>query len=172
MKRGLIVIANENYDCSHLNPFLINLPGPTQGERGYRVLVSFSHHTFTRSFDDNVDPLDFLYVEQGDRRCFCQDRYLASKTLPRLIETQSNGKAYFAQNDNFMLLEQGVGAAPYAVFFSIQRARNSGGADVVMFVKSAYEKPNLIAKSRLSSISFKTLVHKKVRGEKITKPKK
>jgi hypothetical protein len=172
MTRGLITIANEGYDCSHLDPFIFNIPQKVEGERGYRVLVSFSHHTFTRSFEDGVDPVDFLYVEHGDRRCFCQDRYLASKTLPNLIKTQSVGKAFFAQKENFMLLEQPYGGAPYAVFFSIEKARGAGGADAVMFVMSAYEKPNLPPRSRLPSISFRTLVHKKVRGEKIVKPKK
>lgn len=172
MSRGTITIDGVGYDCSHLDPVVIHLAPHADGQRGYRVLVSFNHHTFTRSFIDGSDPVEFLHVEEGEKRCFCQDRYLASKALPQLIQYHANGKAFFAQKDNFMLLEQPLGGPPYAVFFSIERAKGANGADALMFVKSAYEKPGLPARSRIPSISFKTLVHKRVIGQPVTRPKK
>lgn len=172
MSRGTISIDGEDYDCSHLDPIVVHLAPHENGVRGYRVLVSFGHHTFTRAFVEGTDPVEFLHVEDGEQRCFCQDRYLASKALPQLIQYHAGGKAFFAQKDNFMLLEQPLGGAPYAVFFSIERAKGSAGADALMFVKSAYEKPGLPARSRIPSISFKTLVHKKVTGQPIRRPKK
>jgi predicted transcriptional regulator len=45
-------------------------------------------------------------------------------------------------------------------------------ADAVMFVVSAYVQRNSLAKSRLPSVSFETLIVKAVQGEPITSPKK
>ena len=172
MSRGTISIDGEDYDCSHLDPIVVHLAPHGDENRGYRVLVSFGHHTFTRSFDEETDPPEFAHEEEGEVRCFCQDRYLASKALPQLIRFHAAGKAFFAQKGNFMLLEQPLGGAPYAVFFSVAPAKSVSGADALMFIKSAYEKPNLPAKSRIPSISFKTLVHKIITGQPIIRPKK
>lgn len=168
--RGSIIIGGVEYDCSHLDPFMVEIEPHVDGGRGYKVLVSFSCHTFTRERKE-CDPPDFIYEEDGEVRCFCQDRYLASLSLKHLIRHHCRGKAYFSEKRNFMLIEQALGGPPYAIFFNIERARIKS-ADVAMFVASAYEKPGLPAKSRLPSITFRTLVHKTVRGEKITKPKK
>lgn len=168
-KRGVITIDGIEYDCSHLDPFVIELP-PFDSGRGYKVLVSFSCHAFTRSPIEG-DPESFLYEEGGEVRCFCQDRYLASKGLKNLIRYHSGGKAYFSERRNFMLIEQPLGGAPYAIFFNVERAKIKS-VDALMFVASAYEKPNLPAKSQLPSISFRTLVHKTVQQESIRKPKK
>ncbi|MCL4671836.1 MAG: hypothetical protein KJZ64_02635 [Sphingomonadaceae bacterium] len=168
--RGSIIIGEVEYDCSHLDPFMVELRPHSEGTRGYRVLVSFSCHTFTREAKED-DPPEFIYEEGGEVRCFCQDRYLASKGLKAMIHYHCNGRAYFSEKRNFMLIEQPLGGPPYAVFFNVERAKLKS-ADAVMFVASAYEKPNLPAKSRLPSITFRTLIHKTVRGEKISKPKK
>jgi predicted transcriptional regulator len=45
-------------------------------------------------------------------------------------------------------------------------------ADAVKFVVSAYVQRNPLAKSRLPSVSFETLIVKAVQGEPITSPKK
>lgn len=168
--RGSIIIGGVEYDCSHLDPFMVEIEPRADEERGYKVLVSFSCHAFTRKPIEG-DPPDFIYKEDGEVRCFCQDRYLASKGLKKLIRYHCKGKAYFSEKRNFMLIEQALGGPPYAIFFKIERA-NINSADVAMFVASAYEKPGLPAKSRMPSITFRTLVHKTVRGEKIIKPKK
>ena len=167
--RGTITIGEVEYDCSHLNPFTVEIE-PRGDARGYKVLVSFSCHTFTREAKED-DPPEFLYEEDGEVRCFCQDRYLASKSLRRLIGYHCNGKAYFSEKRNFMLIEQPLGGPPYAIFFNVEKAKTKT-ADAVMFVASAYEKPNLPAKSRIPSITFRTLVHKTVWREKIQKPKR
>jgi hypothetical protein len=45
-------------------------------------------------------------------------------------------------------------------------------ADAVKFVVSAYVQRNPLAKRRLPSVSFETLIVKAVQGEPITSPKK
>lgn len=142
------------------------------GAASMKVLVSFGHHTFTRSFIEGEDQEIFKHVEANDIRCFCPDRYLASKGLPGLITTAATGKAYFSHNRNYMLVDQPLGGAPYAVFFNIERTKTVKSVDASMFVVSAYEKPSLPNKNRLPSISFATLVSKTVLGQPIKRPKK
>lgn len=169
--RGIITIDGEEYDCSHLDPFSVNLEARDENDRGYKILVSFNHHTFTRSIEEG-DPPEFLYEEDNDLRCFCQDRYLASKGLRSLIGYHCKGKAYFGQKSNYMIIDQPLGGAPYVLFFQLRRATQLKGIDALMFVQSAYTKPALPAKSRLPSISFRTLVYKTVANQKIKPPKK
>ena len=168
--RGILTINGEEYDCSHLDPFSVKIEPRNESETRYKLLVSFNHHTFTRSIEEG-DPPEFFYEEDNDLRCFCQDRYLASKGLRRLVGYHCKGKAYFGQKSNYMIIDQPLGGAPYVLFFELQRAKNLKDIDALMFVQSAYEKPNLPAKSRLPSISFRTLVYKTVTGQKIKPPK-
>lgn len=172
MTRGIISIGEVEYDLSHLGHFTLSVTPRAEGAPTYKVLVSFGCHTFTRTFEDGLDNPDHLYEEDGELRCFCHDRYLASKGLPTLIRQGAVGRAYFSQGRNYMLIDQPLGGDPYAVFFNIERAKALKGIQVTMFVVSAYLKPGLPARSRLPAISFPTLVSKTVRGERITRPKK
>jgi len=170
--RGTITIEGADHDLSHLDPFTVVVTSKTEGAESYKVLVSFGHHTFTRTFVEADDNPAYRYAENNDPRCFCPDRFLASKGLPGLVAACANGKAYFSQNHNYMLLDQPLGGPPYAVFFNIERTKAIPGIAANMFVVSAYEKPGLPAKSRLPSISFATLVTKTVLGQAIRRPKK
>jgi hypothetical protein len=172
VSRGIIRIEDVEHDLTHLDPFTIGITPKVEAAPTYKVLVSFGHHTFTRAFVEGQDRPAYLYEEGGDARCFCPDRFLASKGLPGLIGTASKGKAYFSQNRNYMLLDQPLGGAPYAVFFNLERARSIKGVDALMFVVSAYEKPGLPPKRHLPAISYATLVSKVVRGEPVRRPKK
>lgn len=170
--RGKLTIDEIEYDLAHLNPFTIDVTPKSEGAPTYKVLVSFGHHTFTRTFEYGVDSEDYLYAENGEERCFCPDRHLSSKTLRGLVAFHAKGKAFFSQKRNFMLIEQPLGGAPYAVFFNIEKATNVKGIDATMFIISAYQKDNLPAKRKIPSISFATLVSKTIRNEPIVSPKK
>jgi hypothetical protein len=170
--RGILTIDEVDHDLSHLDPFTILVTPKAEGAPTYKVLVSFSHHTFTRSFEEGVDNEAYKHEEDGEVRCFCPDRYLSSRALPILISRAAGGRAYFSQGRNFMLLDQPLGGPPYAIFFNLEASRSVKDAAAVMFVVSAYEKPNLPARSKLPAISFATLVSKTVRGEPIVRPKK
>ncbi|WP_397579594.1 hypothetical protein [Sphingorhabdus sp.] len=170
--RGTITIENIEYDLTHLNPFTIDVTPRVPDAPTYKVLVSFGHHTFTRAFDTGTDRVEYLYCENNDERCFCPDRHLSSKNLRGLIAYHSNGKAYFSQRRNYMLLDQPLGGVPYAVFFNLERATNIAGVDATMFVVSAHPRDNLPARNRIPSMSYATLLSKTVRGEQIVPPKK
>lgn len=172
MRRDSLHIDGFEYVLSHLNPFTVDVSPSAVDAATYKVLVTFGHHTFTRTVDFATDSASYHYSEGGDLRCFCPDRFYASQGLPSLIASAVRGKAYFSQNRNYMLIDQPLGGAPYAVFFNLEKTRSVKGLDASMFVVSAYEKPGLPAKSRLPSISFATLVAKTARGEPITRPKK
>jgi hypothetical protein len=170
--RGSITIDGIEHDLSHLNPFTVAVTPSHAQAPAYKVLVSFGCHTFTRGYDEATDDAAFRYEEEGEVRCFCPDRHLASIGLPGLILQAVAGKAYFSQNRNYMLVDQPLGGPPYAVFFNVERAKAIRGVDALMFVVSAYEKPGLPARHRLPSISFATLISKTVRGEPVRRPKK
>jgi hypothetical protein len=170
--RGILTIEGVDHDLSHLNPFTLSVTPKAEGAPSYKVLVSFGCHTFTRAFDIATDDPAYRHEEDGEVRCVCPDRLLASKGLPTLVAQSAGGKAYFSQGRNFMLIDQPLGGAPYAVFFNLERSKAIKGVDASMFVISAYEKPGLPSKSRLPAISFATLVSKTVRGERIVRPKK
>jgi hypothetical protein len=169
--RDLFAVGEIEYNLAHLEPFTINVTPNAPEAPTFKVLVLFSHHTFTREIKDG-DDVAYHYIENNDPRCFCHDRYLSSQSLKAVVESSSGGKAYFSQNRNFMLIDQPLGGPPYAVFFNIERATKISGVSANMFVASAYEKPGLPARSKLPSISFATLVAKTVRSELIRKPKK
>jgi hypothetical protein len=170
--RGILTIDEVDHDLAHLDPFTIRVTPKAEGSPTYKVLVTFSHHTFTRSFEEGVDNEAYRHVEDGETRCFCPDRYLSSQALPILIGRAVGGRAYFSQSRNFMLLDQPLGGPPYAIFFKLSRSKGLKGIDARMFVVSAYEKPNLPPPNRLPAISFATLVSKTVRGEPVVRPKK
>ncbi|MBI1683416.1 hypothetical protein [Caulobacter hibisci] len=158
-----------DYDLSHLDPFLLTV-SPQDGSAGYRVLVSFGHHTFTREVRAG-DEEGLKHAVDGDVRCFCAERHRCSLRLPAIVRASGRGRAYFSQGRNFLLVEDMPGAkGPYAVFFNIGRAR-AKAFDANLFVVSAYLKPNLPPRRKLASITLVTLIGKTVRGEPITRPK-
>jgi hypothetical protein len=122
MSWGKKRIAGIDYDLSHLDPFQM-LVTPT-GERPptYDVRVSFGCHTFTRELraDDKPD----LHFKSGkETRCFCVDRHRLSLELPDMIRYAANGRAYFSQGANFLIVELGAGTnEPYVAFFYLEKA--------------------------------------------------
>jgi hypothetical protein len=67
-----------------------------------------------------------------------------------------------------LLVEQLPGVnGPYAVFFNVQKSKQAN-LDVVLFVASAYEKPNLV--KAMPAISFTALIAKASRGLAATRP--
>src|SRR6185503_13627144 len=127
----------------------------------FKVFVSFGFHTFTRKWEHDDKPA-YRYAHGGEQRCFCPIRYGHSLHLPSIIHKGLDGKAYFSQTRNFLLIENLAGMnGPYAVFFNVERAK-SNEFDVAMFVVSAYEKPELPL--RLPKITFATLISKTAAG--------
>jgi hypothetical protein len=164
-----ISIEGTDYDLSHLHPFTVKVTPKADGAPTFKVYVSFGSHTFTKEWLENDNPA-YLIKHDGERRCFCPIRYGHSLHLPAIIHKGVNGKAYFSQTRNFLLVENLPGInGPYAVFFKVEKAK-SKDFDVAMFVVSAYEKPDL--PRRLPKITFATLISKTANGQPIMRPKK
>lgn len=168
MSWGKFEADDLEYDLSHLDPFTMKVE-PKDGSAQYHVLVTFGHHAFTRELKDE-DPPDYHFTVDADTRCFCKHRHEYSCNLPAIIESSANGKAYFSQGRNFLLIEDLPGVVgPYAVFFNVEKAK-AKGLDASLFVVSAYPKPNMPPKKSLLAVTMPTLIGKTVRGEKVTRP--
>jgi hypothetical protein len=161
-------IAGVDYDLGHLDSFKLEVKPKGENAPTYVVRVSFGFHCFTRAIVANDSP--GLYMTQGsERRCFCFDRYELSKELVGMIRYAANGRAYFGEKSNFLIVESlSRQNAPYVAFFDIEKAKKSGGVDAVMFVTSAHLRPNL--PDRLPAVSFATLVDYRIQGKILKRP--
>lgn len=159
-------IQGVTYTFGHLDAFTMQVTPVKAGAKTYSLLVDYHLHTFAREWRDTDTP-DYKFVEGNDVRCFCPDRYKMSLTLPEMIKGSS--KAYFSQEHNYLIFKPVNGEAPYAAFFSMQRARGRG-YHAIMTVVSAYQKDELPPESLLKSIGFATLVAKTAKGEEVRRP--
>ncbi len=168
MSWGTKKIRGVVYGLTHLDGFdmpIVDRAGVVLGT----ARVSFGCHTFTREWR-STDPLDHRMVFGNEVRCFCPIRYSLSLGLPGILQAACGGNAHFSKGSNFLLVRATPGAAgPYAIFFDVARAR-AKGIDVIVFVDSAYTKPNLPTK--LPVIGFSKLLDKTAKGEPVTRPKK
>jgi hypothetical protein len=161
-------VAGVDYDLGHLDSFKLEVKPKGEGAPIYVVRVSFGFHCFTRA--TMADDSPGLYIMQGkERRCFCFDPYELSKELPGMIRYAANGRAYFGEKSNFLIVESlSQQNAPYVAFFDVEKAKKSGGVDAVMFVTSAHLRPKL--PDRLPAVSFATLVDYRIRGKILKRP--
>ncbi|MCP3397149.1 hypothetical protein [Bradyrhizobium sp. CCGB20] len=164
---GKKIFDGVEYDLTHLDSAVIDVAAQTDPSVKFRVLVSYGLHCYAREVRDG-DPDHYILSEGRDRRCFCPDRTKLSKNLPRLIREASAGHAYFSEGRNMLLVED-VDGGPYVVFFNVEQAKQKS-LDVILFVASAYLKPQL--PERLNAIPFTALVHKAARGYGAERPKK
>lgn len=155
------------YRLGHLAPASITVPDK-DGSREYIVKVAYGHHVFTREIEPQDTP-DFHFAHDGEKRCFCLIRHGLSLHLPTIFQKAAKGgKVFFGETRNFLFAENVPGLqGPYAIFFDIKKA-NETGVHAVIFVVSAYHKPNL--PPRLPKIRFDTLVRKAASGESMKKP--
>lgn len=161
-------LAGVVYPLNHLNPFVLNVTPAVQDAHSYRVSVAFGCHTFTREVQ-GADTPDMFFHNGKETRSFCTTRHAMSLGLPQLIQASASGRAYFSQNTNFLILDNGYGAAgPYVVCFKLEKARKKN-IDVAMFVLSAYLKPAL--PKRLPATTMAALVATVAWGKPITRPK-
>lgn len=154
------------YSLVHLAGFDMPIVGRDGTLHGV-ARVSFGLHTFTRDWR-NTDPLDHKMVVGSEVRCFCPTRHQLSLALPAILQAACGGNAHFSQGRNYLLVHQ-VSGGPYAIFFDVEKARRKG-VDVMVFVDSAYMKPNLPKK--LPAIGFAKLLEKTAKGQAVTRPKK
>jgi hypothetical protein len=161
-------IAGVDYDLRHLDPFRLEVKPKLETAPTYIVRVTFGFHCFTRDTKPEDSP-DLHMTHGREKRSFCFDRYELSKELVEMIKYAANGRAYFGEKSNFLIVESlSQQNAPYVAFFDVERAKKSDGCDAAMFVTSAHLKPGL--PDRLPAVSFATVVDYRIRGLTLTRP--
>lgn len=168
MQWGKKQIKGTVYDLGHLDPFTFQVTPKAADAPTYNVRVVFGCHTFTREWLATDTP-DFRVTDGSHVRCFCPTRHGHSLHLPTAVAKAANGKAYFGNQANFLIVENLPGLnEPYAIFFRMVRSR--GEYSAIMDVQSAYPKP--IEVNKLDKITFATLVGHTAAGRPIKRPKK
>lgn len=161
-------IRGEVYDLTHLDPFPLHVQPKAAGGPSYTVRVSFGCHTFTRELTPTDTP-DLRFRHANEVRCFCTERHKCSLELPDMIRYAAQGRAYFSERANFLVVETLDGFnAPYVAFFNVEKAHRGDAYDAVMFVTSAHLRPAL--PNRLPAVTFATLIDYTVQGKKLTRP--
>lgn len=161
-------IDGKVYDLRHLHDFRLEVKPKFEDAPVYKVRVSFGFHCFTRELRDEDAP-DLHLTHGGEKRCFCADRYSLSKELAEMIRFAANGRVYFTDRANFLVVESlPQQNAPYVAFFNFEKAKKVDGYDAAMFVTSAHLRPNL--PDRLPAVSFATLVDYRIQGKQLKRP--
>jgi hypothetical protein len=162
-------IAGVVYDLKHLDPFRLEVKPKVEDAPTYVVRVTFGFHCFTRKIIPEEDSPDLYMTSGREQRCFCFDRYELSKELAEMIKYAANGRAYFGEKSNFLIVEStSQQNAPYVAFFDVERAKKSDGFDAAMFVTSAHLRPDL--PDRLPAVSFATVVDYRIRRKILKRP--
>lgn len=164
---GKKIFDGIEYDLTHLDSAVIDVTAQSDPSVSFRVLVTYGHHCFAREVRDG-DPDHHIITEGSDRRCFCPIRTELSKALPGLIREASKGLAFFSEGRNMLIVDD-VEGGPYAVFFNVEQAKQDS-LDVILFVASAYLKPEL--PERLNAVPFTALIQKASKGHKPFRPQK
>jgi hypothetical protein len=164
------------YDLSHLHPIRYPLLLPArqnQPAQEVEVRVGFSAHTFTTGCLIAEVPDNQYSTGPRDLRRFCPDRYEFSKLLPDAVRKLDGRKCFFADRDNYFIVEL-PGTLPagfeYWVFFDVRGVDDP--AAVLLYVQSAY-----VGDSRKSprgrkgeKVGFRVLVSKALDGRRAIRP--
>lgn len=161
-------IEGQIFDFGHLDSFTFQVKPKDATAPTYNVRVSFGFHCFTRDIKPEDSP-DLHMTHGKERRCFCHERYALSKELADMIKYAANGRAYFGDKANFLIVESlSEQNAPYVAFFDVEKAKKADGFDAAMFVTSAHLRPAL--PDRLGAVSFATLVDYRIQGKPLKRP--
>jgi len=155
------VQGGTTYSLSHLHPRYVIFTAPAQGSspgRNVRARIEYSHHCFSQdpSKVEGYDP-EHLYhwvARPNDPRVFCANRWELSKQLPRLVEKLDERNCYPTRRENYFAVKRDLPSGHYVLYFRAERQR-AGGADVRLFVESAYHRDDmdtLIANAEKTSI--------------------
>tara|TARA_R110002049_G_scaffold91953_3_gene228639 strand:- start:5941 stop:6495 length:555 start_codon:yes stop_codon:yes gene_type:complete len=162
----------EVYCLRHFRPFVMDVAGPGDDARVYKVRIAFAtSHCFTRKRAPEDRP-DVFVDALGDARSFCPERYERSKNIQEVFVWASAGRVFFsdehrARERRFLVVKSETGCDPLVIPFEAEPARMKG-VDVVLHVVSAYPAPH---DPRLSQkVYFPTLIAKTARGEIVQRP--
>lgn len=166
---SLAQVADTDIEVGHLIPFVFSVKLP-QGDLA-KVLVSFTSHCWTESFDEEMHAGKLIVLDHTRHRVFDAERYALSKSLPGVIAGVSDHKCFLTpEKRNYMTFDGRVrldGGRDYRIFFSMKKSKgrwNGARHQLHMIVESAYPTSRLVVGTE---VSFTTIVSKTLRGEKI-----
>lgn len=167
MQWGKKSYGGVKYDLTHLDPFIVAIPGH-DGAAPVEARVRFGSHVFTETWSDNY--LDSYRVGDGQKsRCFCPIRYGHSVHLPGIVRLSCGGRVLFDPQRKLVMLGNPPGVlSPYAIFFELTLARRQP-YQLDILVVSAHEHPHLRAKVGISLPKLAAMV---ADGDPIPWPKK
>ena len=178
MTRPPFVLEGVHYDLGHLAPRVVLCPRPAPitatGEPSLRIGVAFSHHCYTVGTAEDPAAAQMYHVtERGDVRLFNTARWeLSQAHLPGMVASLPTAKVehtWEQRNYRYALSTLIPDGSEYQMFFSLRRS-GEPGADLRLFVESAY--PILPANRPRGPgvIRFAVLAVKVLRGEPIRHP--
>jgi hypothetical protein len=165
-----ITFRGTRYDFEHLEPMELEVKETSSGKspkKILRVLVNFGCHCFTEEYDVKKHTWEDRYVHEDERRAFSPIRYERSKNLREFVKGLGNKTAYVTRQNNYVTVQRSreAGATTrYAIFFTVEKGPQDG-ADVIVTIASAYDKPNLTRTA--PCINFSTLVAKTHKRERV-----
>jgi len=164
------VIENTLLYVAHLAPHILTITLP-KGDV-VNIIVEYSCHCWTRSFDDTAHTGQIKIMDGVRPRAFCSDRFSASIALGKLLATLSQNKLYLTPSDrNYgtynatMMLDDG---AAYTAFFTLKTNKGRFGGirhKLRLYVESAHRRPQPEdgQKAKIAVIVGQALKGKKVK---------
>lgn len=133
----------------HLHPTYVVFKGAARSKSSpvhIRVRIEYSHHCFSQDPSKLIDVHpDHVYHWDGrpsDPRVFCPVRWEASKALPDLLLHLDERNCYATRRNNHFAVKRDLPSGHYVVYFHVER-RITGGADIRLFVESAYHRDGM-----------------------------
>lgn len=142
-----VVIGEETFDLSHLEPFTFSFESQS-AKKQLRIHVTFSNHCFTEGVapDTIIDGESILKDDRGCGRILCRTRYRLSTQLPGIIQSLNHPQTKVRQTKQERNWVHSITiddpAGPYHVFFEMQRVQPQyrQWRDLNMRIESAYHE--------------------------------
>ena len=166
-----------HYHLSHLQPKAVIFLQPAdkgKPERKFKVVVSYSHHCFSRHIEDE-EQIDRDMImdnpKKTDPRIFDQKRYELSQKLPGIIEDLGNRICFHTDHSNFFtieILDDKLEKIEYEVYFKVFRSETDGLVNLIVqsaYTRDAKNKENRPKKKKINffTILFNTQHKKRIR---------
>lgn len=162
-----VVIGEENFDLSHLEPFKFDFYSEAV-KRRLTIDVKFTNHCFTEAYSPETHVVgEPIFDEHGLRpRAFCRIRYRLSKRLPDIIQSLNDGKVKVEQTSALrnwvysVFIDEPEGR--YHVFFELRLAHGveRQWQDLNLIVESAYLRGMDSPPSVVGKVGFYVLCSK------------
>lgn len=163
------VVESTRLHVPHLAPHILTVDLP-KGDR-VNILVEYSCHCWTRSFDAIAHAGQMQIMDGTRPRAFCPNRFASSVDLAGLLETLPQNRLYLTQSDrNFgtynatTMLDDGTA---YTAFFTLrpQKGRFDGTRHKLrLFVESAHHRPQPESGQK---VKIAVVISQALKGEKV-----